>query len=217
LSARVEAIRAEDPKRFALFTGPFARQFGTPNYAAHGGSCSVNMAAGLICAIGGSFCEFGGLDLDLDPSKLFVMIGAAEDHHSNPSKIATSKFKRRGGRFVSINPTRTGYSALANAWVPGKPDTDAALPLAIIQQILKQGFYLIREELPPNECGEHILNSIPVTGQATWFDVRVRVYKASADEPKVTAPQVPVMPRPPGQERRRGRWQAYVAGLFHKQ
>ena len=44
-----------DPKKFALFTGRdqmqaltglFARQFGTPNYAAHGGFCSVNMAAG---------------------------------------------------------------------------------------------------------------------------------------------------------------------------
>ena len=48
-------IRATDPKKFALFTGRdqmqaltglFARQFGTPNYAAHGGFCSVNMAAG---------------------------------------------------------------------------------------------------------------------------------------------------------------------------
>jgi anaerobic selenocysteine-containing dehydrogenase len=35
-------------------TGLFARQFGTPNYAAHGGFCSVNMAAGMIYTIGGS-------------------------------------------------------------------------------------------------------------------------------------------------------------------
>jgi anaerobic selenocysteine-containing dehydrogenase len=34
-------------------TGLFARQFGTPNYAAHGGFCSVNMAAGMIYTIGG--------------------------------------------------------------------------------------------------------------------------------------------------------------------
>ena len=79
-------------------TGLFARQFGTPNYAAHGGFCSVNMAAGMIYTIGGSFWEFGGPDLDR--AKLFVMIGTAEDHHSNPLKIAISKFKRDGGRFV---------------------------------------------------------------------------------------------------------------------
>jgi anaerobic selenocysteine-containing dehydrogenase len=148
LAERLRKIRAEDPKRFALFTGRdqmqaltglFAKQFGTPNYAAHGGFCSVNMAAGLIYTIGGSFWEFGGPDLDR--AKLFVMIGTAEDHHSNPLKIALSKFKRRGGRFVSINPIRTGYSAIADEWIPIKPGTDGALLLAIIHQILKQGLY----------------------------------------------------------------------------
>ena len=148
LTERLARIRSEDPKRFALFTGRdqmqaltglFAKQFGTPNYAAHGGFCSVNMAAGLIYTIGGSFWEFGGPDLDR--AKLFVMIGTAEDHHSNPIKIAISKFKRRGGRFVSINPIRTGYSAIADEWVPIKPGTDGALLLAIIHEILKLGLY----------------------------------------------------------------------------
>ncbi len=74
-------------------TGLFARQFGTPNYAAHGGFCSVNMAAGMIYTIGGSFWEFGGPDLER--AKLFVMIGTAEDHHSNPMKIAISQIQAR--------------------------------------------------------------------------------------------------------------------------
>jgi anaerobic selenocysteine-containing dehydrogenase len=148
LAERLGRIRAEDPKRFALFTGRdqmqaltglFAKQFGTPNYAAHGGFCSVNMAAGLIYTIGGSFWEFGGPDLDR--AKLFVMIGTAEDHHSNPLKIAISNFKRRGGRFISINPVRTGYSAIADEWVPIKPGTDGALLLAVIREIVNQGLY----------------------------------------------------------------------------
>ncbi len=148
LAERLAKIRASDPKRFALFTGRdqmqaltglFARQFGTPNYAAHGGFCSVNMAAGMIYTIGGSFWEFGGPDLDR--AKLFVMIGTAEDHHSNPLKIAISKFKRNGGRFVSINPVRTGYSAIADEWVPIRPGTDGALLLAIIHEIIAQGLY----------------------------------------------------------------------------
>jgi anaerobic selenocysteine-containing dehydrogenase len=148
LAERLRRIRAEDPKRFALFTGRdqmqaltglFAKQFGTPNYAAHGGFCSVNMAAGLIYTIGGSFWEFGGPDLDR--AKLFVMIGTAEDHHSNPLKIAISNFKRRGGRFISINPIRTGYSAIADEWVPIKPGTDGALLLAVIREIINQGLY----------------------------------------------------------------------------
>jgi len=148
LEERLKKIRATDPKKFALFTGRdqmqaltglFAKQFGTPNYAAHGGFCSVNMAAGMIYTIGGSFWEFGGPDLDR--SKLFVMIGTAEDHHSNPMKIAISKFKRSGGRFISINPVRTGYSAIADEWVPIKPGTDGALFLALIHEIINQGLY----------------------------------------------------------------------------
>ena len=148
LTERLGRLRAEDPKRFALFTGRdqmqaltglFARQFGTPNYAAHGGFCSVNMAAGLIYTIGGSFWEFGGPDLDR--AKLFVMIGTAEDHHSNPLKIAISQFKRRGGRFVSINPIRTGYSAIADEWVPIKPGTDGALLLAIVRELIALGLF----------------------------------------------------------------------------
>jgi anaerobic selenocysteine-containing dehydrogenase len=120
-------------------TGLFARQFGTPNYAAHGGFCSVNMAAGMIYTIGGSFWEFGGPDLGR--AKLFFMFGTAEDHHSNPLKIAISKFKRRGGRFVSINPVRTGYSAIADEWVPIKPGTDGALLLALIHELIESGLY----------------------------------------------------------------------------
>ena len=73
MEQRLADIRATDPKKFALFTGRdqmqaltglFAKQFGTPNYAAHGGLCSVNMAAGMVYTIGGSFWEFGGPDLE---------------------------------------------------------------------------------------------------------------------------------------------------------
>jgi len=148
LEERLAKIRATDPKRFALFTGRdqmqaltglFARQFGTPNYAAHGGFCSVNMAAGMIYTIGGSFWEFGGPDLER--SKLFVMIGTAEDHHSNPLKKQISEFKRAGGRFIAVNPIRSGYAAIADEWVPIKPGTDGALLLAIIREILRLGLY----------------------------------------------------------------------------
>jgi len=148
MEQRLAKIRKTDPKKFALFTGRdqmqaltglFAKQYGTPNYAAHGGFCSVNLAAGMIYTIGGSFWEFGGPDLDR--SKLFIMIGTAEDHHSNPMKIALSKFKRDGGKFISINPVRTGYSAIADEWVPIKPGTDGALILSLINEIIKQGLF----------------------------------------------------------------------------
>jgi len=148
MAQRLSHLRKTDPKKFALFTGRdqmqaltglFSKQFGTPNYAAHGGFCSVNMATGMIYTFGGSFWEFGGPDLDR--AKLFIMIGTAEDHHSNPLKVSLSKFKRNGGRFISVNPVRTGYSAIADQWVPIKPGTDGALLLAIIHELIRTGLY----------------------------------------------------------------------------
>jgi anaerobic selenocysteine-containing dehydrogenase len=80
----------------------------------------------------------------------------------------------------------------------------------------RKGFLLnhvITEELP-GEDGRRLSNSDPVTGQAGWYDVRVRVYKAGADEPRETWPQFDPMQPLPGMQHKRRRWQAYVAGLF---
>jgi len=137
-------VRCSDPKKLAFFTGRdqsqsltgfWAQQFGTPNYAAHGGFCSVNMAAAGIMTIGGAFWEFGAPDWER--TKLFVMFGVAEDHDSNPLKIGISKLKKRGARFVSVNPVRTGYSAVADNWIGIRPGTDGLLILAIVHELLK--------------------------------------------------------------------------------
>ncbi len=111
----LDKIRGDDPRKLAFFTGRdqsqaltgwWASQFGTPNYAAHGGFCSVNMAAGGIYTIGGSFWEFG--EPDWERCRYFMMFGCAEDHDSNPLKLGLSKLKENGANFVSVNPVRTG-------------------------------------------------------------------------------------------------------------
>jgi anaerobic selenocysteine-containing dehydrogenase len=56
-------------------------------------------------------------------------------------KIALAKFKRDGGKFIAVNPVRSGYAAIADEWVPIKPGTDGALLLAIIHEIIAQGLY----------------------------------------------------------------------------
>ena len=67
----LKPIRDENPEKLAFFTGRdqsqsftsfWAQNFGTPNYAAHGGFCSVNMAAAGIYTMGGAFWEFGQPD-----------------------------------------------------------------------------------------------------------------------------------------------------------
>jgi len=139
-------LRAKAPEKLAFFTGRdqsqsftsfWAQNFGTPNYAAHGGFCSVNMAAAGIYTMGGAFWEFG--QTDWDRTKLFVMFGVAEDHDSNPIKIGIGKLKAQGGRMICVNPVRTGYNAVADDWLGITPGTDGLLILALIHELLKAG------------------------------------------------------------------------------
>ncbi|MCE3246986.1 MAG: formate dehydrogenase, partial [Geminicoccaceae bacterium] len=139
-------IRARDPRQLAFFTGRdqsqaltgwWASQFGTPNYAAHGGFCSVNMAAAGIYTIGGSFWEFG--EPDWEHTRYFMLFGCAEDHASNPLKIALGQLKGRGVKFVSVNPVRTGYSAIADEWLGITPGTDGLFVLALVHELLRAG------------------------------------------------------------------------------
>ncbi|SLN76248.1 molybdopterin oxidoreductase family protein [Oceanibacterium hippocampi] len=144
VASRLARIRAEDPRKLAFFTGRdqsqaltswWARQFGTPNYAAHGGFCSVNMAAAGLYTLGGSFWEFG--EPDWEHSRYFMMFGVAEDHASNPIKIGLGKLKGHGAKFVSVNPVRTGYSAIADEWLGIRPGSDGLFVFAIIHELLR--------------------------------------------------------------------------------
>ena len=140
------AIRRRNPRELAFFTGRdqsqaltgwWAQQFGTPNYAAHGGFCSVNMAAGGLYSIGGSFWEFG--EPDWARTKYLLMFGVAEDHDSNPIKAGLGKLKARGAKFVSVNPVRTGYSAVADEWIGIRPGTDGLFVMALVHELLRAG------------------------------------------------------------------------------
>ncbi|WP_299651693.1 molybdopterin oxidoreductase family protein [uncultured Tateyamaria sp.] len=139
-------IRKDDPSKLAFFTGRdqsqsftsfFAQNFGTPNYAAHGGFCSVNMAAAGIYTMGGAFWEFG--QPDWDHTKLFMLFGVAEDHDSNPIKMGIGKIKARGARVIGVNPIRTGYNAVADDWVGITPGTDGLFILSMVHCLMKAG------------------------------------------------------------------------------
>ena len=148
-------VRERDPKKLAFFTGRdqsqaltgwWAQQFGTPNFAAHGGFCSVNMAAGGIYTLGGAFWEFGSPDWDL--TELFVLFGVAEDHDSNPIKMGLGKLKTRGARVISVNPVQTGYAAISDDWYGVTPGTDGLLVLSLVRELMQAGKididYLVR-------------------------------------------------------------------------
>ena len=149
-------IRATDPKRLAFFTGRdqsqaltgwWASQFGTPNYAAHGGFCSVNMAAAGLYTIGGSFWEFGEPDWERTP--LLHAVRRRRGPRQQPDQDRARQAQgARGVKIVSVNPVRTGYSAIADEWLGITPGTDGLFVLALIHELLRAGKvdldYLVR-------------------------------------------------------------------------
>jgi anaerobic selenocysteine-containing dehydrogenase len=93
---------------------------------------------------------------------------------------------------------------------------DGAWHLASGADEARKGFvlnHLITEVLPfPGHATRTISNSDPVTGQAGWYDVRVRIRPAAPDEPQRTSPQVAAVPRAPGVLGHAGSVLSYFAG-----
>jgi anaerobic selenocysteine-containing dehydrogenase len=79
----------------------------------------------------------------------------------------------------------------------------------------RKGFllnHLISEELAPEADGKRFSNSDPVTGQAAWYDVRVRIRPAGPDEAGETFPQFAPMQAVPGMASAVPKWRAWFAG-----
>jgi len=83
--------------------------------------------------------------------------------------------------------------------------TPGAWNLATDANESRDGFLLnhvISEELPVRGSDQRVSNSDPVTGQAAWYDVRVRVVKADPSDPAHSAPRFEPMRRYPGMAER---------------
>jgi sulfite dehydrogenase (quinone) subunit SoeA len=80
--------------------------------------------------------------------------------------------------------------------------------------------HLITDELPMrgpegpagSSHASRMSNSDPITGQAGWYDVRVRIRPARPDEEAQTLPRFEATPRVPGTEQRTPSWLAYFVG-----
>ena len=210
LTQRLARIRETDPNQLAFFTGRdqsqsltsyFAQMFGTRNFAAHGGFCTVNMAAAGLHTVGGAFWEFG--EPDWEYAKLFLLIGVAEDHDSNPIKLGLGRLKERGAKIIAINPVRTGYGAIADEFVAITPGTDGLFIFALIHCLLESGSidaeFLIRHSnahylvIDAPGSAQHGLIARDAQGQALAWD-RLRGAPAIA-EAADTSPALLGVPR----------------------
>jgi hypothetical protein len=94
---------------------------------------------------------------------------------------------------------------------------DGAWQLAPGADEARKGFllnHLISEELPFGDkgSGKTISNSDPITGQAGWYDVRVRIRPALPEEAEETFPQIATVPAAPGVRGKAASVLTYFAG-----
>jgi hypothetical protein len=73
--------------------------------------------------------------------------------------------------------------------------------------------HLIAELLPEQAGGYRYSNSDPVTGQAAWYDLRVRIEKVAAREPRETSPQFEPFSPSPRLSRGEGRGEGQPQGV----
>jgi anaerobic selenocysteine-containing dehydrogenase len=81
----------------------------------------------------------------------------------------------------------------------------------------RQGFllnHLIRDEIPIGEAEALMSNSDPITGQAAWYDVRVRIAPAEPGEPAESWPQFAAMKPVAGMAPEAPKRQGWMAGIM---
>ena len=129
LTKRLKHIRATEPRKLAFFTGRdqmqaltglWAQQFGTPNWAAHGGFWLGEH--GRCRALHDRILVLGVRRSRLGSREVLRAVGRRRRSlRATRSRSASTRSKRHGAKFVSINPVRTGYSAIADQWIPIRP------------------------------------------------------------------------------------------------
>ena len=71
----------------------------------------------------------------MGPHALPAHVRTRRGHNSNPIKIGLARLKGCGAKVVSVNPVRTGYSAIADEWL----GSDGLFVLALVHELLKAG------------------------------------------------------------------------------
>lgn len=127
-----------DPKEPRLAVSRLASAFGSPNFGTESSTCSraASLASQLL---------FGLRAWGTPPSELTrgVVIWAMNPAWtSSPSLRRLIEAKRRGAKFLVVDPRRTPTSErLADLHLRPRPGTDGALALGMINVVIREGLY----------------------------------------------------------------------------
>ncbi len=132
------------------------------------------------------------------PTKIWQAQGFQEGDYARVTSPLGHRWSPRSPTWRVSTPTRSG---------PGTPSASAAAPGRSTKRRTRRKRASSSTTSSPNFCpekgdGQRWSNSDPVTGQAAWFDLRVKIEKVGPKEH--SEPQFPTLTRvvPKGRERR---------------
>ena len=109
---------------------------GSPNYG-HSGICAIQMAFAFAYTLG-----VGGRPVpDYDHADV-ILVWGRQPVHSGPALPRVRELlgaKERGARIYAIKPSVEADGAFCGQWVPVRPGTDAALVLAMLHVVCRDG------------------------------------------------------------------------------
>ncbi len=124
-----------------LLNKAFARLYGTSNYAKTGPFCNCSGKPAGISTVGSRHTPWIYEDGDFYGADLYIFAG------SNMAATRPTIFKnllqekrKRGCRFVCLDPRRSQTAQVSDWWLPIRPGTDMALALGMIHYIISQGW-----------------------------------------------------------------------------
>ncbi len=109
--------------------------FGSPNSIGNGSVCHVarEMAHNYT---------YGAMTIpQIQKSDCIVVWGKNDQHTNPPAYDAILQARDQGARLIVVDPVRTGLAAMADIWLQIKPAHDGPLAMAMIDQIIRCGWY----------------------------------------------------------------------------
>jgi anaerobic selenocysteine-containing dehydrogenase len=130
------AILGPARRTYTAYFNRFLGVHGSPNYGTSG-ICMMQRSFGMSQTLGG----FPGPDVEHTD---LVVIWAANPVYAGTPKRGLREIldaRARGAKVVAIKPTLEPDAAFADVWVPVRPGTDAALALAFLHVVVRDGLY----------------------------------------------------------------------------
>jgi len=148
IAERLKSLRRTDPRKFAFFSfktahmtyyGAFTSAFGSPNFRPFSASLFCGNNVHTMCyMVHGTFHDAP----DLDYCKLLMTFGTQYSSVGGIDTMYSAKkvpeARRRGMKFIVVDPIQSPAAARADQWVPIRPGTDMVLALGMVNLLLNR-------------------------------------------------------------------------------